>query len=220
MTGLLLAPNDVLQQHYADTVRKSPTPLLTIIPTPRFLEIGRAPATRAGPFQTSWSRSRSGRVVRARPGERGRTSSSGSPDVPRHVVGDPGRIRQAYHSSHCVKFTASGHVLVSVECEEFPLRMPSSTRHQRHRYRIRRSRRGVFTGSLRSTRRPRAATGARAWGSHHRELVPLRAGPLALTSRPDEARRLDRGAAPHRGGRTTRPARGAGAGGYPRARRG
>ena len=43
-----------------------------------------------------------------------------APDVPRHVVGDPGRIRQIVINlvNNAIKFTARGHVLLNLEHEE------------------------------------------------------------------------------------------------------
>ncbi|MCZ6491327.1 MAG: response regulator [Acidobacteria bacterium] len=42
-----------------------------------------------------------------------------APDAPRHVIGDPGRIRQVLTNfvSNAIKFTEKGHVLLNVECE-------------------------------------------------------------------------------------------------------
>lgn len=41
------------------------------------------------------------------------------PDVPRHVIGDVGRIRQILTNltSNAIKFTDRGHVLINVETD-------------------------------------------------------------------------------------------------------
>jgi len=43
-----------------------------------------------------------------------------APDAPRHLIGDPGRIRQLLTNlaNNAIKFTKKGHVLINVECEK------------------------------------------------------------------------------------------------------
>ena len=49
-----------------------------------------------------------------------------SPDTPRRVIGDPGRIRQLLMNlaGNAIKFTKQGHVLIEIDCEEAALPMP------------------------------------------------------------------------------------------------
>src|ERR1035438_6764712 len=46
-------------------------------------------------------------------------NESPSPDMPRHFIGDAGRIRQVVTNlvANAVKFTPGGHVLITVNCE-------------------------------------------------------------------------------------------------------
>ncbi len=42
-----------------------------------------------------------------------------APGTPRHIVGDPGRVRQVLTNlvGNAIKFTAKGHVLINIQCE-------------------------------------------------------------------------------------------------------
>src|SRR5216683_2551399 len=124
MTGLLLDTEMTsVQQHYADTVRKSADALLTIIND--ILDFSKIEAGRLRlepvPFDLLVAVEEVGELLSGAAREKGLDLIVRvAPDVPRHVVGDPGRIRQVLINlvGNAVKFTARGHVLVSVECEE------------------------------------------------------------------------------------------------------
>ncbi len=124
MTGLLLrTPLTDEQRDYVDTVRKSGEALLTIIndildfskiesgkltiePLPFDLEVAVEVAVELlGQHATAKGLDL---IMRY------------SPDAPRRVVGDAGRIRQVLTNllSNAIKFTEKGHVLVDVRCAE------------------------------------------------------------------------------------------------------
>ena len=195
MTGLLLDTKMTsVQQHYADTVRKSADALLTIIND--ILDFSKIEAGRLRlepvPFDLLVAVEEVGELLSGAAREKGLDLIVRvAPDVPRHVVGDPGRIRQVLINlvGNAVKFTARGHVLVSVECEECTgtdalLRLAISDT-------------GIgipedrveeifdrFTQVDASSTRRHGGTGLGLAIS--RELVTLMGGTLRVTSRPDE----------------------------------
>ena len=195
MTGLLLDTEMTLvQRHYADTVRKSADALMTIINDIldfSKIEAGRA-ATRAGALRPHGRGRGGGRAALGRgSGEGTRSHRPGRPGVPRHLVGDPGRIRQILINlvGNAVKFTAKGHVLVSVECDA-----PTGPDALLH-FAISDTGIGIpedrmadifdrFTQVDASSTRRHGGTGLGLAIS--RELVTLMGGTLRVTSRPGE----------------------------------
>jgi signal transduction histidine kinase/ActR/RegA family two-component response regulator len=114
-----------------------------------------------------------------------------APDTPRRVMGDAGRIRQILVNlvGNAIKFTAQGHVLVSVECEH--------RAEQGARFRISVADTGIgipenkiasvferFTQADASTTRRYGGTGLGLAIS--KQLVGLMGGTIGVSSRPGE----------------------------------
>ncbi len=124
MTGLLLDTEMTAgQRHHAETVRKSADALLTIIND--ILDFSKIEAGRLRlepvAFDIMVAVEEVGELLSSAAAEKGLDLIIRiAPDVPRHVVGDPGRIRQILINlaSNAIKFTARGHVLLNLEREE------------------------------------------------------------------------------------------------------
>ena len=124
MTGLLLDTELTAgQRHHAETVRKSADALLTIIND--ILDFSKIEAGRLRlepvSFDIMVAVEEVGELLSGAAAEKGLDLIIRiAPDVPRHVVGDPGRIRQILINlaSNAIKFTATGHVLLNLEREE------------------------------------------------------------------------------------------------------
>jgi len=124
MTGLLLDTELTAgQRHHAETVRKSADALLTIIND--ILDFSKIEAGRLRlepvSFDIMVAVEEVGELLSSAAAEKGLDLIIRiAPDVPRHVVGDPGRIRQILINlaNNAIKFTATGHVLLNMEREE------------------------------------------------------------------------------------------------------
>ncbi len=112
-----------------------------------------------------------------------------APTCPRHVVGDPGRVRQILTNlaNNAIKFTREGHVLINIECEEH-------TRHEgRFRFAVEDTGIGIpedklerifekFTQADASTTRQFGGTGLGLTIS--KQLTELMGGTIGATSHP------------------------------------
>jgi two-component system sensor histidine kinase/response regulator len=124
MTGLLLDTELTAgQRHHAETVRKSADALLTIIND--ILDFSKIEAGRLRlepvSFDIMIALEEVGELLSGAAAEKGLDLIIRiAPDVPRYVVGDPGRIRQILINlaNNAIKFTATGHVLLNLEREE------------------------------------------------------------------------------------------------------
>ncbi len=123
MTGLLLDTELTAEQReYAETVRRSGEGLLTIIND--ILDFSRVEAGKlaieANSFDLRLTIEEVNEMLAPRIEDRRLDLVLQYPaDVPRHFVGDAGRIRQVMTNlvGNAIKFTASGSILIAVECE-------------------------------------------------------------------------------------------------------
>jgi CheY-like chemotaxis protein len=195
MTGLLLDTEMTLvQRHYSHTVKKSADALMTIIND--ILDFSKIEAGRLRlepvPFDLMVAVEEVGELLSGAAQEKGLDLIVRvSPELPRHLVGDPGRIRQVLINlvGNAVKFTAKGHVLVSVECDA------TTGPDALLRFAISDTGIGIpedrmadifdrFTQVDASSMRRHGGTGLGLAIS--RELVTLMGGTLRVTSRPGE----------------------------------
>ncbi len=124
MTGLLLKTKLTLEQRdYAETVRNSGEALLSIIND--ILDYSKIEAGKITIEPISFDlltavQEVTDLLVLKLADKKIELIMKFSPDVPRYVVGDPGRIRQIIINlaGNAIKFTHEGHVLINVECEE------------------------------------------------------------------------------------------------------
>jgi signal transduction histidine kinase len=123
MTGLLLdTPLTSEQREFAETVRSSAEALMTVIND--ILDFSKIEAGKLTleplPFDLPKAVEEVGELVAAAAEEKGLDLIlSIAPDVPRHLIGDVGRLRQVLLNlvGNAIKFTPQGHVFVKVECE-------------------------------------------------------------------------------------------------------
>jgi signal transduction histidine kinase/DNA-binding response OmpR family regulator len=122
MTGLLLdTPLSVEQREFAETVRRSGEALLSVIND--VLDFSKIEAGRmmleSSPFDLRVVIEEVNELLAPKAEERRLDLVLAYPaGTPRHFVGDAGRLRQVLTNlvGNAVKFTPSGHVLVTVEC--------------------------------------------------------------------------------------------------------
>lgn len=121
MTGLLLdTPLSTEQRDYAQTVRQSADALLTIVND--ILDFSKMEAGKMTiepiHFDLCQAIDEVAELLAPRAAEKGIDFIVGySPDAPRRVYGDPGRIRQILVNlaGNSIKFTKRGHVYINVE---------------------------------------------------------------------------------------------------------
>jgi signal transduction histidine kinase/DNA-binding response OmpR family regulator/HPt (histidine-containing phosphotransfer) domain-containing protein len=124
MTSLLLDSDLTAgQREHAEIVRKSAEALLTVIND--ILDFSKIEAGRltleAVPLEIGVIVEEVGMLLAGAAQDKGiDLIVRVSPDVPRLVVGDPGRLRQVLLNlaGNAVKFTAHGHVLLEIECRK------------------------------------------------------------------------------------------------------
>jgi signal transduction histidine kinase/CheY-like chemotaxis protein len=124
MTRLLLDTElTAVQRGYAETVRNSADALLSIIND--ILDFSKIEAGRltleSVAFDLAATVEEVGELLSGTAREKGvDLIVRVAPNVRRHVVGDPGRIRQVLVNlaGNAIKFTSRGHVLIEVESEE------------------------------------------------------------------------------------------------------
>jgi signal transduction histidine kinase/CheY-like chemotaxis protein/HPt (histidine-containing phosphotransfer) domain-containing protein len=122
MTSLLLDSElTAVQREHADIVRKSAEALLTVIND--ILDFSKIEAGRltleAVPLDVGLIVEEVGVLLAGAAQDKGiDLIVRVSPDVPRQVIGDPGRLRQVLLNlaGNAVKFTAHGYVLLEIEC--------------------------------------------------------------------------------------------------------
>ncbi len=122
MVGLLLDTSlSSDQREYAETVRKSADALLVVLND--ILDFSKIEAGKMGVepirFDLGVAMEELVEALAPRAAEKGIELILGyAPEAPRRVIGDPGRIRQILMNlaGNSIKFTARGHVYISVAC--------------------------------------------------------------------------------------------------------